>query len=233
MIIPVIGIKTLEDYKRKLAEGTLDDRPTQCPCCLNRDTFWKHGSYKRRVVCDGVTEMVRINRYACGTCGQSVSCLFSFLVPYRQFLSRDLAESIERIASSDTTYLALAVELNDSDCEPLRPSCSQVFRWIDAFSKKASRILFAFQKEAVMRNSNLVLDQDLVECPAATRSRNARKRQNLHEITEFVLMAKRILGQRIENTHAFFLSEVETLQSIFSSRRIELPTPQSVQRLVF
>lgn len=233
MIIPVIGIETLEDYKRKIVDGGFDDRPKPCPCCRKENSFWRHGSYTRRVIVAGEFETVRINRYMCGFCGVAVSCVFTFLVPYRQFLAKDVADAIEHISSSDTTYFALSIEVSDLEHETPRPSYSQIFRWIDAFSKTAAELVFRTQKEILLRNCNYVLEQFSIKCPAASRARSPQKELNLHCISEFIALAKQLVGDKVEDVHAFFLSEVETLQSIFSARLLRLPTPHRVQRLAF
>src|SRR5271156_4431702 len=66
------------------------ERPSRCPreTCNRRDCFWRHTGYYRQVKEEDESVSVRIQRFMCRYCGLVISCLFSFLVPYRQGSAR-------------------------------------------------------------------------------------------------------------------------------------------------
>jgi hypothetical protein len=155
MIIPVIGIGSLIEYKKH--EHSLDQvtRPAVCPSCHCENCFWKHGSYLRRVF-DGRSDVdVRINRYLCSRCDLTVSCIFSFLVPYAHFSPEIMANAVQQYAEVETSYVQKASDLSDMESDSaFKPSQAQVFRWVDTVSRKASGLTFALQKEFVMRGQD-------------------------------------------------------------------------------
>lgn len=69
-------------------------------------------------------------------------------------------------------------------------------------------------------------------CPNAKHAKTIKKQEWLHRLSSLVGMA-RIFPGNIFEMHAFFLSSVESLQAIFSSERVGLPTPQSMKYPLF
>jgi len=78
-----------KDSPQSFAEGlgTFPDAPKKCPHknCHIPVKMRKHGFYKRYIINDSFTGVIRIRRYICPMCGRTVSMLPSFCLPYMQY----------------------------------------------------------------------------------------------------------------------------------------------------
>lgn len=92
-------------------------RPEQCRYakCLLKAPLRKNGSYTRQVVYWGLVFLVLIFRFRCQRCGKTISCPYSWLVPYRRFAAEAVAEGIERYADTEVTYRSVGTELSDME----------------------------------------------------------------------------------------------------------------------
>src|SRR5580692_8293987 len=98
MIIPVSVPSTLVEYL-KVKDQIDVPRPASCPKCAATNTFWRHDHFERKAMEGELTGSVRIQRFLCRACGLAVSCLFAFLVPYRQFTAAIVAKAVEGYAA--------------------------------------------------------------------------------------------------------------------------------------
>lgn len=238
MIIPVIGVETLAEYEKQ--KDNLDQltRPRQCPKCACERTFWKHGTYLRKVFDGEKDNDVRISRYICSNCTLVVSCLFSFIIPYVRTSPDLVAEAVEQYSEIETSYGRLASELTDLNSESSpKPSQTQVFRWVAFAAERADALCQAFQREFVMRGRTSVLaDFPLATCPNAEKAKSNKKKSRLEKLRELLELARfwtQKTTKALQFTHAFFFSSVETLQAIFCRRKIKLPTPHNVKHVLF
>lgn len=238
MIIPVAGIKTLEEYQKNKENLKEISRPSVCPKCGAQNCFWKHGSYIRKAL-DGARQVeVEIFRYVCRYCRMAVSCLFEFLIPYSNFVASVACSALENYSKMKTSYRLIANEMSDlNDSGPPKPSSSQIFRWINSVSLKVELFLFLIQKEIVMlgKADKLNAIRQSV-CPNAIHAKKLPKRKCLSGITEMLAMSEILVtaeSSKTENLYARFLCGVESLQAIFTNHQHKLSTTQNTQQAIF
>ncbi len=234
MIIPVTGVNSLADYKKRKEYLKKNIRPLSCPGCGGENTFWRHGCYHRKVFSINESIDVVINRFKCRACGIVVSCLFEFLTPYLQFTSSVVADSIQGYAEKETSYAEQAAELSDLQSEaPPKPSQTQIFRWVERLARQSALLLFQLQKELVMRNLvELVQDIRVSGAHNSAKARTETKKLELRRLSDFLEMALSFCKNKASallEMHAFFLRKVESFQSIFCGRKLQLPTPHSMK----
>lgn len=238
MIIPVFGLNSVEEYLERREEIDKKIRPTFCPGCKARSSFWRHGRYARKVLTEQSTFVVQINRFRCRNCHLTVSCIFSFLVPYSHFSLKTIAKAVQYSVDVGGTYLQQSTELSElSDNQSLKPSANQIFKWVNLLAKKSAHLHFHLQKEQLMRNIDVHLNSSLGSSTSLkVKTRSADKDGKLKELTLFVRSACSFFNDAsaaIEKVHAFFFCKVEALQAFFCERALKLPTPHSSISLNF
>lgn len=235
MIIPLLGVSSLSELFESDRSVTVP-RPTVCPRCEARDTFWQHDSFKRWAIEGELRVQIKVPRFLCHDCGLTISCLLVFLIPYRQFTAPVVAVVVENYSTKKTSYRkeADAVVVLDSEDTP-SPSHNQIFRWVDCLARKSAHLLLQIQKELVMRGSAKELEDSASgSCPNALKAHTLLKATALNHSLELVQLAGMLLiKDSLSTLHAHFLSEVESLQEIFSGRALRLTAPQNVGQVVF
>lgn len=236
MIIPVFGLATLAEYL-KVKDQIEVPRPVQCPGCKESGTFWKHDFFERQAIEGEVRALVRIQRFLCRACGLAVSCLFAFLVPYRQFTAAMVAKACEVYACEETTYREEAEELSVLNSEdPPEPSHAQVFRWVNCLAQKSEQLLYQLQKEFVMRGDVEKLEIAVLDnCPNACKAQSLEKAKVLNQACELVHCTRLAfaVNNPLAELHAHFLKAVESLQAAFSGREPKLSNPQTMKQVIF
>jgi hypothetical protein len=236
MIIPVFEPATLAEYIKLGAPQA--PRPSLCPKCRECESFWRHGSFERLAIEGMLEASVRIQRFLCHICGLAVSCLFAFLVPYRQATASLVAQAVTEYAGSPTTYRQTAEEMSPLEStSPPKPSHSQVFRWVQGVANKAERLLLQVQKELLLQGrADDVQNMIGVPCPNAHRAHSICKAVLLNRLAELLQFANLLVGENSNSMtalHSNFLSQVESLQVILSERVIRLANPQTMKHVVF
>lgn len=233
MILPVFEPASLAEYIKSGAPEP--QRPETCPRCGGRHTFWRHDSFERQAFEKELTATVRIQRFLCRNCGLTVSCLFAFLIPYKQATAAVVAEAAFEYGTKRTTYRALAEELDDLDSEAAtRPSHTQAFKWIESICSKSEYLLQQIQKEAVMLGgSDLLQNLVGVVCPNARKAHSSEKSKRLNALAEVIHHAHQLLGARLFELQSYFLRGVESLQAIFCDRVIGLLAPHRTKHVIW
>lgn len=92
-------------------------RPEQClyAKCLLKAPLRRNGSYPRLVAYWGLMFTVFILRFRCRRCGRTISCPYSWLVPYCRFAAEVIAAGIERYADIEVTYRDASADLSDME----------------------------------------------------------------------------------------------------------------------
>ncbi len=234
MIIPIFEPATLADYVKLGAPDV--SRPAVCPRCHEQGSFWRHDHFYRSAF-EGVLEArIRIQRFLCHACGTAVSCLFAFLVPYRQATASLVSEAVTGYADTPTTYRQTAEEVSPLESTaPPKPSHSQVFRWVQGVANKAEHLLLQVQKELLLLGrGDEVQSMVGVSCPNAHRAQSIRKAAALNSLAYLVQFANLLVGEgSLSALQTDFLSQVESLQVIFSERVIRLANPQNMKHVIF
>lgn len=237
MIIPLLGVGSLTE----LVESNLSmevPSPVGCPKCKTARKLWRHGSFERLAIEGDRTAQIKVQRFLCAACGCTVSALFAFLVPYRQFTSAAIGTASENYATTKTTYRREAEELSvlDSDKTP-RPSHSQVFRWVACVAKRSGQLLLHLQKEFVMQGRDAELENATTKsfCPNAAKAHSKSKASSLNDARELLQLSGMLLPAKhsLSSLHAYFLTAVESLQAIFSGRFPQLANPQRMRHVIW
>jgi hypothetical protein len=153
MILIDHGFSSLEEYRRRGMKFEVL-RPGVCPGCKRQNCFWKHGNYLRQASDGDDFVEIRIQRFICryADCRLIVSCLFSFLVPYRRYTAGCVAQAIEEYVEDKE-----AVEVRRSYrriADERGSSRMSVFRWTDLLSGRAKMLQYQIQKEHMMRGGS-------------------------------------------------------------------------------
>ena len=234
MIIPIFEPATLAEYIKLGAPPA--PRPSMCPQCRALGSFWRHDHFERSAFEGTLEARIRIQRFLCHACGLAVSCLFAFLVPYRQATASLVAQAVTAYAGTPTTYRQTAEDVSPLESSaPPQPSHSQVFRWVQGIANKAEHLLLQVQKELLLRGRGDDVQRMVgVRCPNAHRAQSIRKAASLNSLAELLQFANLLVGEgALSALQTKFLSQVESLQVIFSERVIRLANPQNVKHVIF
>lgn len=136
MIILVLGIKTLEEY---LKDINVVEVPDECNDCGRG--LWRNGYYKRKVLSlREDSEEIWIPRLWCPDCRISFSCLFEFLIPYKQYILPVLWRYTEQILEGKSLRETAWSE-EDGDREDAEASVSRVYRAVDDACKLVDKAI--------------------------------------------------------------------------------------------
>lgn len=238
MIIPVFVLSSLEAYVK--ADGSAEvPRPQECISCGRSQCFWKHSGYSRTAIEDGADVPIKIQRFKCrhSDCRSTVSCPFSFLVPYRRYTVRAIANGVELYATTPTSYRKVAdgIGIGKTDRSAGR---SSVHRWVNELASKAKELLCQVQKECVLIGrpwQDLAALPEEGACPNAHRATTENKEEQLNVLMLLLLMARFLLGSDtsvLEQLQAHFFRHVESPQLIFTGGGIDTGPQQSLGHLL-
>jgi hypothetical protein len=214
MIIMVFAFKCIADFLLNGKDYEVS-RPTVClsALCGRSNCFWKHTGYIRNVLDNEEPVSVAVPRFRCKFCGLVISCLFSFLVPYRRFSAEVVGGSAEAyaagsVASALLSYRKIAENLN----------CSRmaVFRWTEFLGKKAGKLRGQVQKEFMLAGGTWEELSAIPEdgrSPSSGKAKSEEKETLLNELFGLVEISKIFIGstQRIlEKLHTHFLRNIES-----------------------
>ncbi len=214
------------------------DRPKACPDCQAEESFWVKGYYFRWFVEGDIEEMLPVPRYICRWCHLVVSVLFAFLVPYRQFTKKIIAEGVEKYLLTETTYREAAGLIAGNSDKIQRPDHSQVWRWVNVFAGIAAwKLNLVLQRSCVNagKRKQLAGVHDAV-CPNALKAQSLEKAWQLNSGTRLVALVKLFLELErdfVATLQTYFVIFVHPPLSILTGRGVRLITPQSSQPMIF
>jgi hypothetical protein len=177
-----------------------------------------------------------VPRFICSICSCTISCLFSFLIPYRRF-TEVVSKAIQDYATKRTTYREEAEEVSVLDsCGSPKPSHAQVFRWVKFMAEKAESLLFLVQQELALKGKWDLITESDSQCPNSYKARTIRKADLLDKLAKLIDLAASLIGTNsnvLGYLHSYFLQNVESLQYVLANTNSRLPTPQSVKHVIF
>lgn len=236
MIIIYSPFQALAEY-RAAGNKTEVPRPDKCADCQKRDCFWKHTGYSRWAQ-DGDEEpvLVFIQRFFCKYCSLVVSCLYSFLVPYRRHSKRIIGESIETYVTAPAiapleSYRKIA---DDRNCSRM-----SVWRWVNSVGEKSLGLHSQVQKEYILSGQPWQMLSEVPEqgsSPSSSRAKSAAKMLQLNQLFLLIEILKLFFGSTthvLEKLHTHFLNNVESKQLILTGRKMENRPQQSMGRPLF
>jgi hypothetical protein len=235
MILIDHSFSSLEEYQQRSMKFEVC-RPEVCQGCTRRNCFWKHGSYVRQASDGDEGVDVRIQRFICryADCRLIVSCVFSFLVPYRRYTAGFVAQAIEEYVEAGEpiearrSYRRVADERGSSRMS--------VFRWTDLLSGRAKMLQYQIQKEQMMRGGS---HEECFQGMIGSRSTNAKfahsaeKQERLESLSLVIAMVRQfllIVAFALTDLHAYFLKMSESRQQILCGRTIKQQTHHGTGR---
>jgi len=177
-----------------------------------------------------------VPRFICSFCSRTISCLFSFLIPYRRFTTA-ISKAIEDYATKQTTYRQEAEEVSVLDSSgPPKPSHSQVFRWVKLLAEKAESLLFLTQQEIALKGHWHLINESDSQCPNSYKAWTDTKANALNKLAQLIDLAASLLGTKdnvLDRLHSYFLQNVESWQCLLANANGRLSTPQGVKHVIF
>jgi uncharacterized protein DUF6431 len=237
MIIICFLFQSLAEYLVKGKELEVV-RPDTClrQSCQQKYCFWKHTAYSRHVQDGAEPVSIKIQRFKCRYCNLVISCLFSFLVPYRRYSAKVVADSIETYATAPAVAPLESYRKIAKDRSSTRMS---VFRWTDFMGTKSKAIHAQVQKEFMLSGQPWQMLSAVPEHPTSPSSRRAKseeKKEKLNRLFGLVEISKVFLGSVtcvLEQLHAHFLKNIESRQLILTGRKIAHRAQQSMGPMLF
>lgn len=237
MLLPVFVVTSLIQYVA--LQNALPEilRPVVCRLCECKNTFWKHGSYSRRVIESGHSEPIRVFRFLCSACLKTVSRPWEFIVPHSRYTTVVVEAAIQKYVLTRISYRKIAQELaaNDSG-DRLPPSHVQIFNWVKCFAKRSKRLGFKLQKELALRGLfRTITDCDRHSiCPNAHQAHTKGKADLLSEAHALLSQYRELSGQTgdvISGLQTFFLTQIEHCEAILSGRVVCIATPHNSEQI--
>ena len=239
-MIPTFCFSSLRDYIDNKGEAEFE-RPEVCPnpSCMKRNCFWKHGTYERRVCEEANTETIKVQRLICKYCRKAVSCLYVFLVPYRQFTTQEIAMHIEQYLTQEKSYrnLAGAIEPVDDTTELPQPCHPTIWRWVEQFGQAVVQSLWLHVQRLVVM-AGKVVEEHNQQCPNEWKAQSERKREQLRistKLLKLLEMSFRAFGKTehlVKKLYTRFLMNTERPLAILSGRHIRLLTTHSMKHSI-
>jgi hypothetical protein len=114
--------------------GLVFPRPNECPHCRVVDTLIGHGFYERKALSPTAVYVLRVKRWYCHACQQTVSLLPSFLLRFRHY-RLDVIQSVVVTRLEDAASWA---QVSQRCAVDDAPSSRTIRRWCDAWAEHAS-----------------------------------------------------------------------------------------------
>jgi len=187
MIIPVFGVKSIEEY---LTDIFVVELPEKCFDCGRN--LWRHGAYSRKALTlDGAPVAVWIPRLWCPDCRVSISCLYEFLIPFKQYVLTVFWTYVNHVIEKSYSLREAAWSEEDGDREDAGASVSRAFRAMDEAGKWADQALRRMQEKLVEEGIKWDEMELHVKSPVA---RSADKQRRLDLLAYANALYKRFWG---------------------------------------
>lgn len=224
-------------FKRK-HKYLVPERPTECPSCSAKESFWVKAYFFRWAVEADLEAVLPVPRYICNRCSLVISVSFAFLVPYCQFTASAVAKAAQGYLAGKTTYREVAEAVSGNSDELQRPNHSQVWHWVDALTTKAATRLNARLQRACINagKEDCLAGIHEIACPNAYKAGSQTKVHNLNCGTRLLSLAHTLLQcseNGVESLQTHFANFVEPALSILTGRGVRLFTPQSSQHIIW
>jgi hypothetical protein len=132
VIVTEFGCLVHEYVER--CSGLFFPRPNECPHCRVVGQFIGHGFYERKALSQMQVYVLRIKRWYCKACQQTVSLLPSFLLRFRHYLL-DVIQFVVVTRYEDAASWAQVARRCAVDGVP---SPRTIGRWCDSLAEQAS-----------------------------------------------------------------------------------------------
>jgi hypothetical protein len=151
-------------------------RPEVCPHCHVLDVMIGHGFYQRKALGQVKVYVLRIKRWYCKACHQTVSLLPSFLLRFRHYLL-DVIQLVVVVRFEDEASWA---QVSRRCAVEGAPSSRTIRRWCDALAEHASAWWAAVQQTLAEHNAASPLLDPLGEAAGPRDAPRALLQAALH-----------------------------------------------------
>lgn len=199
-----------------------------CPECGGR--LWKNGFYRRICLTLQFCVSLKIQRVLCKNCCKSGSCLYEFLIPYKQYEGSLQALYVDEFLNSNSTYREAAWCDEDGERNDAEASLSRAYRAVSDACESAELLLLQVQQICV--ESNVIIPEIENEViPQQNRARTPNKARLL-SLLMLLLQLIRRLDLRIKPAWLClkkYMSRGYTLLRL----GFQLSGPQSLKQALF
>lgn len=122
----------VQSYARAFAELSIP-RPRDCPHCEAVGRLIGHGSYPRTVIDPGEATLIRVKRWLCAVCRQTVSILPSFCLPWRHYRASVIQTVLDGRFASGVSWSAILGRFQPADL-PTATTCRE---WARTFAQRS------------------------------------------------------------------------------------------------
>jgi transposase-like protein len=151
-------------------------RPEVCPHCHVLDVMIGHGFYQRKALGQVKVYVLRIKRWYCKACHQTVSLLPSFLLRFRHYL----LDVIQLVVVTRFEDEASWAQVSQRCAVDRAPSSRTIRRWCDAWAERASVWWAAIQQTLAEHDAASPLLDPLGEAAGARDAPCALLQAALH-----------------------------------------------------
>lgn len=208
-------------------------KPENCPRCKDKDCLWKNGNYEREAREMEMVCRITVPRFRCRKCHFVFSLFLGFLMLYRRFTTRVVAECIDKYLRTETTYRTIAREVSPERYELARPSFGRVSEWIDDFTKHAQETLgLKINRACVLNGLEAWLGADALS-PNSWKAHTKEKEQRLDRATTVLVEGKLLVKQThfLRRLRKYFLENFKPSFDIFSGHLSRLSLSQNSEHL--
>lgn len=124
-------------------------RPGLCGHCQTVGRMVGHGSYWRKPKDLSRAWWVRVRRWRCQVCRRTMSCLPSFLLPWRHYLAWVIEAALVRRLEAGASWSEVVAGCSEQGLPALRT----MQRWLGAFNRQAAVWLLAVLAELARQES--------------------------------------------------------------------------------
>jgi hypothetical protein len=172
--------------------------PDGCPSCLVAGQMIGHGYYQRQPKDGGKGWVIRIKRWLCKACGQTVSILPSFLLRFRHYLLEVIGHALALRFEKQASWAGVM-----AGCSPQGlPAERTVQRWCRSYGEQAGRWLGAVQSSLAVQDSSSAWLDAHGEAPHAENAGQALLTASEHLLswakTQWAQLANHGLEKRLQ-----------------------------------
>lgn len=191
IVVLQTGISSLEQFLLQGQKSKVKI-PSECQDCQGK--LWKHGTYERTCRTLFVFVFVVIQRALCKECGKTVSCLYEFLTPYKQYDESVRSRYVEKYLEPGATYRDAAWGDEDGDRADAEASVSRAYRAVKEAGESAELMVQQIQQECVEAGMPIP-EMEREETQQELYARTDRKARQLGLLILAMWLARLVSGE--------------------------------------
>jgi len=228
LIIPVRGFLGLEDYNDN-SQKVILETPKECPQC--KENLWKHGSFKRTAKdLKGNKGVISIQRLICSACSLTISCLFDFLAPFKQYVIEDILQYVVIYGQEKTTYRDIAWGEQDGSNTDAEASLSRAFCAVAQVCQISGELAQQAQQACLEAGVDLMTVEQS-RCPNSELAHSVEKAKRLDQLSYLINLTNRYCRDVLSK--CFWYRQKIFSGYLASEKLAWLSAPQSLKQALF